>query len=126
MKRSWIGVGLLVFLLACGIFTTWQMQRIHNPMAEDIKQASEMAEAGQWDTSENYVNHAKQQWDQNWGFAASMADHEPMERINALFAQLEVCGRHKEKVSYCLLCAQLQEELKAMGEAHQFVWWNLL
>jgi len=126
MKQSWIGVGLLFFLLACGIFSTWQMDRRHTPMAEDMKQAASMAEAGQWAISESYVNRAKQKWEDNWGFAASMADHEPMEQINALFSQLELCGRHKETLSYCMLCAQLEEALSAMGEAHRFVWWNLL
>lgn len=126
MKRSWIGVGLLVFLLACGLFITWQMQKIHDPMAEDLKLASDQAEAGQWENAESYVNLAKQKWDRNWGFSAAMADHEPMERINALFSQLEVCGKAREKVSFRLLCAQLQEELEAMGEAHRFIWWNLL
>lgn len=126
MKRCWIGVGLLVLLLGVGIFSTWQMQRSHDPMAESLEQACAMAEAGRWDAAQNYVNQAKKKWDDNWGLSASFADHEPMEQINALFAQLEVCGKYKETVSYCLLCAQLREELEAMGEAHRFVWWNLL
>lgn len=126
MKRSWIGAGLLVFLLVCSLLSTWQMERRHTPMAEDMKQAASMAEAGQWDASENYANKAKRKWEDNWGFSAAMADHEPMERINALFSQLEVCGKARETVSYCMLCVQLEEELSAMGEAHRFVWWNLM
>lgn len=126
MKRCWIGVGLLLCLLGIGIFSTWQMGRSHDPMAGDIRQAASLAEAGQWELAENYVNQAKQNWEKNWGFSASLADHEPMERINALFSQLEVCIRCREKLSFSLLCAQLEEELGAMGEAHRFVWWNLL
>lgn len=126
MKRCWIGVSLLVLLLGGGIFSTWQMQRSHDPMAEYLNRACAMAETGQWEIALDYVNRSMQKWEDNWGFSAAFADHEPMERINALFAQLEVCGRNRETVSYCLLCAQLREELEAMGEAHRFVWWNLL
>ena len=126
MKRCWIGVGLLVCLLGLGIFSSWKMERSHAPMAEDLKQAGAWAEAGHWDMAENYVNQAKQKWEDHWGFGASFSDHEPMERVNILFSQLEACGRRREIVSYCLLCAQLQEEFEAMGEAHRFVWWNLL
>lgn len=126
MKRSWIGAVLLVVLLAVGIFSTWQMQRSHGPMAEDIRQARVMAQAGQWEMAEECVSRAKRGWEKSWGISASFSDHEPMERINALFAQLEVCGGIRETASYCLICAQLQQELEAMGETHRFVWWNLL
>ncbi len=126
MKRCWIGVGLLITLLGIGIFSTCRMQKAHEPMSAALKQACALAENDQWEDALQCAAQVKQEWEDSWGLSASFADHEPMERINALFAQLEVSGQSRDTLSYCLLCAQLWEELEAMGEAHRFIWWNLL
>jgi len=126
MKRSWMGAGLLAALLVLGLASSFYMQRCYEPMSRDVRWASELAASGDWQEARDYVNRVEKRWKGQWGFAASFADHEPMEQINALFSQLELCGRHKETLSYCMLCAQLEEALSAMGEAHRFVWWNLL
>lgn len=126
MKRCWIGLGLMIGLLVCGILTTWGMQRCQDPIAWELEQAAYLAVQDQWQEAESYANQAKEKWESNWGFSASLADHEPMERVNSLFAQLEICSAARDALTYGLLCAQLQEEVEAIGEAHSLVWWNLL
>ena len=41
MKRSWMGAGLLVVLLAVGLTITWRMARIHEPIAASLTAAGE-------------------------------------------------------------------------------------
>ena len=126
MKRSWMGAALLAGLLLLGLLSTWGMERCHAPLARALDQAGELALAERWEEAESYVNYTKEKWERNWGFAASLADHEPMERINGLYAQLEISGKERDPLVYAMLCAQLKEEMEAMGEAHSLKWWNLL
>ena len=39
MKRSWIGFGLLLALLIAGLFSTWKMTGIHEPIEAQLLQA---------------------------------------------------------------------------------------
>jgi len=126
MKRSWMGAGLLAALLVLGLASSFYMQRCYEPMSRDVRWASELAASGDWQEARDYVNRVEKRWKGQWGFAASFADHEPMERINGLFAQLETCAQMEAGSLYALLCAQLAEEIAAIGEAHSLTWWNLL
>lgn len=126
MKRCWFGLGLLIVLLAGSIFVTWHMGRSHEPMAEAVTQAAERALTGDWGNAEALAGKARASWEKNWGISAAFADHEPMEEINGLFAQLEVYAASRDSLGYAAVCAQLRTALEAMGDAHGFVWWNLL
>lgn len=126
MKRFWIGVTLLVVLMAVGIFATWGINHCHDPIAQEIRRAGEAAWQENWEQAETLAAHAQKGWKKYWNLSASLSDHEPMERIDGLFAQLEVYGQARERVNYAAVCAQLGEELEAIGDAHSFVWWNLL
>lgn len=126
MKRCWIGLGLLIVLLAGSIAVTWRMGRCHEPMTEAVTQAAERALDGDWGNALSLTEKARASWEKSWGISAAFADHEPMEEINGLFAELEVYAKARDGTGYAAVCAQLRTALEAMGEAHGFVWWNLL
>ncbi len=126
MTRGWIGIGLLLVLLGCSIFVTQAMEDRHMPVSQNLEQAADAALAGDWETALAHSERAKGDWEDTWHFSASFADHEPMEEIDGLFAQVEVYGRSREAVSFAAVCADLARQLEAMGDAHGFVWWNIL
>lgn len=126
MKRCWIGAGLLLVLLATGIYSTWRMQHCQEPMIQEVLRAGELARQGDWEAAEGHAHQAQAEWDRCWGLSAALTDHEPMEQVNAMFAQLEVYATAQETVNYAVLCAQLGSELDAISDAHRVVWWNLL
>ena len=49
MKRSWIGLGLLIVLMILGLITGSLMERIHRPVADALQQAAGLAQAGLWE-----------------------------------------------------------------------------
>ena len=126
MKRGAIGLGLLVFLLAAGLLVTWGMDHCHDRIAEDLEDAAEHALMGDWEQAEKLSQGAEKDWERCWNFSASFADHEPMEEIDGLFAQLEIYEKAREKTSFAAACAELSRRVEAMGEAHGLTWWNLL
>lgn len=126
MKRSKFGLWLLIGLLIVGIVCTWAIIRCNEPIVQMVRQAGDAALREDWETAETRMKEAKDLWERQFPFCAALADHEPMEVINGLFAQLEVYAKSRDPQNFAAVCAQLSQDTKAMGEAHGLNWWNLL
>lgn len=126
MKRSWIGLGLLVVLLAVSLLVTFAMTRIHEPIEEQLLQAAECAMLGDWKNADLFYEGAKARWKQWERFRSCVADHTPIEEIDAAFASLTLYCRAREDLAFAAACSALARQIAAVGEAHEPVWWNLL
>ena len=91
-----------------------------------LEQAAEAALSEDWETAEALAEQTGVRWVQHRKRAAAFADHEPMEEIDALFAQLEVYRSAQDAVSFAAVCKLLSCQLQALGDAHIPTWWNLL
>lgn len=125
MKRSILGLIMLLILLILGIFTTGYMQKCHEDVLRTLQTAVTCAEAGNWQQATFALRTAEDAWERQWGITAALSDHEPMEKINDLFAQLDIYAKAEDPVRFTAVCARLKEALDAIGEAHSVVWWNL-
>ncbi len=126
MNRSKIGAWLLLALLVLGAVSAWGMGRFSRPIQNQVAQAGEAALAGDWEKAETLACQARSRWEKYRDFCAALADHEPMENIDGLFAQLEVYRQIRDGENFATVCAQLSQDTKAIGEAHSLTWWNLL
>ena len=126
MKRSKFGAGLLVALLILGGGSAWAMIRCSQPVSDMVEQAGAAALQQDWDMAEETFREAERRWEKQFPFCAAFADHEPMENINGLFAQLGVYASLRDSHSFAAACAQLSEDIQAIGDAHSLKWWNLL
>ena len=109
MKRLWVGIILLLILLAGTMAVTVAMDHIYAPMVEAL-------EAGDLEAAEERYGRWRD-------LTAAFADHGPMEEMDSLFARAEVCGDAQERKA---LCAELAQRARAMSNAHSPTWWNLL
>lgn len=126
MKRCRFGLGLLLVLLVLGAVSAWAMVKGLEPLSETIQQAGEAALREDWEAAEEIADRVKECWENRFPYFASFSDHEPMENINGLFAQLEVYGKSKDPQNFAAICALLARDLEAIGEAHSLKWWNIL
>ena len=126
MKRCWFGLILLIALFAGCLAATWHMDRVYSPLSETMDQAADRALREDWGNALHLMEQAEDAWHRHWKVSAAFADHEPMEDINALFAQLAVSAELRDGPVFAALCAHLSAALDAMGDAHGFVWWNFL
>ena len=126
MKRIWIGVILLSVLLVTGFWLSGFMKEAHLPVAQDLRRAGELALEEQWERAEAYASRGQALWKKKWPVTAAIADHEPMDEIDALFAQLEVYAEARDQVAYTGLCAHLASLLDAISQSHRLKWWNLM
>lgn len=124
MKRSWLGGGLLLLLLLGSLLATHFMIRIHEPIARDLITAGEYALAGDWARALPLSRQAEENWEEREVFRACFADHNPMEEVDACFAQLKVYGRMQEETAFAAACAETARKVSAMGEAHKLMWNN--
>ena len=118
MKRSWIGLGLLLILLAAALLVTWGMDRIHDPVEQNLLAAGESALAGDWDTAEHLAEEAEATWNRNRTFRACFADHGPVEEVDACFARLKVYLRMRKETDFAAACGETARKARAMGEAN--------
>lgn len=126
MKRCWFGGALLALMLIGGFLVTRSMTKTHSAVSSRLQAASDAAARENWDDAAEQIAAASGEWQKNWHFSAAFADHEPMEEIDSLFAQLDVYLKTRQPEALSAVCAQLSRMVEAMGDAHQFTWWNLL
>lgn len=126
MKRLWIGVGLLILLLLLGILTTVFAARHQEQISQTLAEARNAAEVGQWEKAAGACFRAKALWESRHHLTASIADHEPMEEVESLFAQLEIYLKARDPVAFSACCSGLEVFVRAIGEAHSVNWWSLL
>lgn len=121
-----LGIGLLAVLLALGVFAQGAMGSISRPLAEQVEQAAAYTRAGRWDYACREFDRAKTGWESAWRKTAALADHAPMEDIDALFAQGAAAAEDFREGEFLQSAAELSVRLKAMADAHTFSWWNLM
>lgn len=126
MKRSWIGLALLLVLLISGLLVTWAMDAIHDPISDALERAAAQLMLGDWESADQTFRAAKSSWEKWAHFRTCFADHSPVEEIDAGFAELEVYCTARENVAFAAACAKLSKQVAAVGEAHGLVWWNIL
>lgn len=126
MKRLWIGVGFLIVMLAVGICLTMLFDRIHTPLSEDLRQASQLALSQDWEKATALAQKARADWQQYRKLIAAVADHEPLEKMEYLLEQLDVYAQRRRTADFSALCVELAALADAMLESQQFTWWSFL
>ncbi len=126
MRRLYVGIGLLAVLLAIGIFLTSAFVGLHEPVKTVLEQAQEAAMEDDWPRAAAITRQAHQEWKRFRKFAAAVADHEPMEEMDAMFHRLEALCRMEQVDEFASDCAELARLAEAMAESQKLVWWNLL
>ena len=126
MGRLWIGIGILVVLLAMGIGLLWGSGVYFEELSQDLEQAGELALAGNWQAAEEKAEKGREKWEQYRRFWASFTDHEPVEQMQNLFSQLELYQTRQLEVDFAAVCRNLVHLAEAIDEAHGLKWWSVL
>lgn len=126
MKRSWFGFFLLILLLMLALLSTQAMVRIHREQALTLEEAGKFALSGNWHQTALLTAQVRLDWDKWQLLRAALADHNPIEEIEAGFQVLEVYGRKRDALAFAALCQDLSRQLEAMGDAHALQLQNLL
>ena len=125
-KRFYVGLILLIFLLAVGIGATIAMRAIHQPVETQLARAAQLAEAGNLTEALPLAEAAYRRWETFHAVTASLADHRPMDDTDTLFQEMLVYGQTEEIPHFIACCRELVIMTQAMYDAHAFSLKNLL
>ena len=126
MARGWFGAGILAVFLVLGLILSGVTDKVQLPTGELLEQAAEKTLVGDFEEGIALGMEARSQWEQQWKFTAAIADHSPMDDVDALFAEMEVYARTGEEPHFAACCKELSQRLEAIADAHRFSWWNVL
>ena len=125
-KRFYFGMGILLFFLILGLLVSWGMQEAVRPVTQQLQQAAEAAHSGETARAILLAQQAGDLWNDRWGVMALVADHEPMDEIDGLFAQIVFFAHARDGQQLGACCARVAELVEAMAEAHALSWRNVL
>lgn len=123
MRRIWIGIGILVVLLALGLVVMKITHQQLGAVADTLKQASENRD---WDEAVVLAQKAEQDWQQKRHWMAALADHADIDNVDEIFAQLAVYQQRRSETDHAAACAQLAEAICDLEENYRLTWRNLL
>ena len=126
MARGWFGAGILVLFLILGLVVSVNMDNSHLPTGALLEQAADQTLNGEFAQGVALGMEAKARWERQWNGTATVADHSPMDDVDALFAELEVYAKAGEEPHFAACCLELSKRLQAVADAHKFSWWNVL
>lgn len=126
MKRLWIGLALLLILLAAGIFSTVAIEEFHHSLAMRLESTAAAALAEEWEETCLLLHQCRSRWIRYRNFVAAGSSHEPIEEIDSLYAQLDIYFQRRDSIGFSLCCTVLRHRTEALGEAQSINWWNLL
>lgn len=126
MARGWLGIGILIAFLALGFVTAGAMDNAHLPTEKLLAQAAEKTLNGNFEEAVSLGLQAKSRWDRHWNGTATVADHAPMDDVDALFAEMEIFAKTGEEPHFASVCKELSRRIQAVAGAHRFSWWNIL
>ncbi len=124
--RDAMGIALLVALLLAGLLVSWFVSRQQEALSQTLSDSSWLALSGQLENARKKADAARKEWEQNWKWLASVADHGPMEEIDALFEDLTVYGASGDQAEFARTCGQLARKMTALGDTQCLTWWNVL
>lgn len=126
MRRFWIGVVILLVTLALGIAVSVVMPRLHHPIRQQLEEAVTAAQREDWARAETLAEDALRRWERCHNFTAAVADHEPMEAIDAGFAQTLAFLQQRDTEEFTASAAALARSVWAMASSQSIIWWNFL
>lgn len=126
MKHFWLGMGILVFFLIAGLVTTFVFAHIHEPLSEGLEHAARSALDGDYEKAAFFADTATSRWKKYRALTAAVADHAPLEEMDAAFEILDTYMELGWWGEFAALCAQLSQMASAMAESQAALWWNLL
>ena len=126
MKRLYMGIFILVFLLVIGLFISFAMNRMYAPITKLLEEATEETLREDFLTAKEKADKAQKLWKKYKNATTTVADHTPMEDIDHLFAEMDIYMETNELPHFAACCAQLAVMIRNVGEAHKLNLWNLL
>jgi len=126
MKRLWIAVGLLLFLLAGTLLNAYYAQMFADRLSDQLEQARSMAQEVQWPQAHAITQRAYKEWQLNHFYLHTIMRHSDTDEILRTFQAVLQYLELREMDQYAAANADLITQINLLAEMEQVSLVNIL
>lgn len=126
MKRVWFCGGMMLFLLGLAIALYFEPGKSFKEISSQMLQLSEYAQAEEWEKANALIQQCQQRFSRIRKFSAAFTEHEPLEQMETLLAQLKVYQRQREVLPCATAALELSTLAQEVAESFSLQWWTFL
>ncbi len=126
MKYLYIGVGLLLVMLAISLLCLWQLSVCSDAIAKQLEQAISAYDSGQMDASISYARTAEAMWHEKEGFLCSLLDHMETDSIHWNFSDIRSYMTSGPADEFRASCAEALAMVRHLKEMELPYFYNIL
>ena len=124
MKRCGLGAGLLLLLLLLSILLGNTLQRVSEPVSQQLDRAAQAALQGDAEKANALAREARAEWEKYWGFHSLCSHQDGVEEVDSRLAQLELY--REDPAVFAASCVALSRQVRALAEEHSRQLWHFL
>lgn len=124
--RFWLAIVLLVLLLIGGLLLSDMLDQKQAHMSQLLEQAESLAHTQNIEKAGILAQEAYDFWQQRWKLLAAVADHEPLDEVEATFREMLSFAKEEDTEEFSACCSRLIAGIMAISQAHELSWWNIL
>ena len=126
MRRLWIALALLAFLLGASLTNAWYAQRLTGDMREGLSQAQHLAEQGDWGRAEALTRQVYEDWQNHHFYFHTLMRHSDTDQVLRAFRTVLEYLQLQEPDQYNAANADLVAQLELLAEMEQATLTNVL
>ncbi len=126
MRRLWIALALLAFLLGASLTNAWYAQRLTGDMREGLSQAQHLAEQGDWGRAEALTRQVYEDWQNHHFYFHTFMRHSDTDQVLRAFRTVLEYLQLQEPDQYNAANADLVAQLELLAEMEQATVVNVL
>lgn len=126
MKRLWLSIGILIFLLAATMANTWAIERITGQLSDLLLQAEALADSGDWSQAESLTRQALERWNSSTDYLYTVLRHADTDAVNTGLQEVLELICCQEPGEYASSNARLLAQIHLLAEMERLNLKNLL
>lgn len=126
MKRLVVGLVLLAVLLGLSAWAVDSLARTAEAVEARLLDAWELSLSGDLSRAGEKASEAAARWQQSYGLAASLADHERLREIDLGFGKLLTDLRQGDGPGFARNCYELVLQVRLLAESEELHYYNFL
>ena len=126
MRRLWVALALLAFLLGASLTNAWYAQRLTGDMREGLSQAQHLAEQGDWGRAEALTRQVYEDWQNHHFYFHTLMRHSDTDQVLRAFRTVLEYLQLQEPDQYNAANADLVAQLELLAEMEQATVVNVL
>lgn len=125
MRHLWISAAILAGMVLLLSWNGNRLERIAEPICEELTLAAEAVRAGEWEQAETHTLTAKEQWQTQTGVLRYVQCHADLEEISVLLEESAAFLASRDMGAYLAGNAKLLGALQGLCEMEKLSAGNL-